>query len=82
MSQGKHQATQALLRMANQIAANMGGYTPEEASSRIAWHLIRFWAPQMRQDLVAAATEATDLSPLAREAIIIMQKEQQAKKTT
>lgn len=78
MSQEKYQATQALLRMANQIAANIGGgHTPEETSSRIAQHLIRFWTPKMRQDLVMAATADADLSPLVREAITIMQTEQQ-----
>lgn len=77
MSQGKHQAIQTLLRMANQIAANVGGDTPEETASRTAQHFIRFWTPKMRQDLATAATDEADLSPLAREAISIMLKKQQ-----
>jgi len=79
MSQEKHKSTATLLRMANQIAANMSAYAPEEASSRIALHLTRFWAPKMRQDLFAAAADAPDLSPLVRNAITIMQEDQHTK---
>ncbi|AFI83648.1 formate dehydrogenase [Methylophaga nitratireducenticrescens] len=55
--------------MINQIAANLSTYESAEAAERIEQHLIRFWTPKMRHDLIDAATDDTNLSPLARDAI-------------
>ncbi|GJQ55514.1 MAG: hypothetical protein HKUEN07_20830 [Rhodocyclaceae bacterium] len=42
-----------LVKMANQIAAGFAATPDEAAASReVAGHLRRFWAPQMRRQLV------------------------------
>lgn len=46
-------APDALVRMANQIAANYG-YLPEaDVEAAVANHLRSFWAPSMRAELIA-----------------------------
>ena len=58
--------TAALVRMANEIAANFRSYSEAEAVAAIASHLRRFWEPRMREELRRAiqAGRAADLSPL------------------
>jgi formate dehydrogenase subunit delta len=47
-----------LVTMANQIGSFFASYPDqEEASSEIASHLQRFWAPQMRRQLLAHVAE-------------------------
>lgn len=75
-----HNPTATLIKMVNQIAANLSAYAPAEASERIAQHLTRFWTPKMRQDLIAAAN-TENLSPLARDAITILQNKQAVQQT-
>lgn len=70
-----------LIKMANQIAANLSAYSPDEASTRIAQHLTRFWAPKMRKQLFVAATDNTDVSPLVQDALQKMQEQQSAQKS-
>ncbi|WP_041354342.1 formate dehydrogenase subunit delta [Methylophaga nitratireducenticrescens] len=69
MSHDSHSQTATLIKMINQIAANLSTYESAEAAERIEQHLIRFWTPKMRHDLIDAATDDTNLSPLARDAI-------------
>ena len=69
MSHDSHSQTATLIKMVNQIAANLSAYEPAEAAERIEQHLVRFWTPKMRHDLIDVATDDTDLSPLARDAI-------------
>jgi hypothetical protein len=45
----------ALIRMANQIAANQRHLPVDEAATRVADHLRLFWAPPMRDELLAHA---------------------------
>jgi formate dehydrogenase subunit delta len=60
----------ALVRMANQIAANQAHRPVDEATATVAEHLRLFWAPSMRRDLVAAVDAGTaDLDPVARAAV-------------
>lgn len=61
---------QALVRMANQIAANFGSLPDEGAAAKTAVHIRRFWEPRMRDGLLALLAEGrTDaLTPVAREA--------------
>jgi len=73
MSHDSHSQTATLIKMVNQIAANLSAYEPAEAAERIEQHLVRFWTPKMRHDLIDAATDDTDLSPLARDAISRLQ---------
>lgn len=73
MSQDSHSQTATLIKMVNQIAANLSAYEPAEAAERIEQHLLRFWTPKMRHDLIDAATDDADLSPLARDAISRLQ---------
>ncbi len=53
-----------LVRMANQIAANIPADSEEDAVKTIAHHLRTFWEPRMRGDLRAAiaAGQADGLS--------------------
>jgi formate dehydrogenase subunit delta len=41
----------SLVRMANQIAANVAHLTAPEAADAVATHLRSFWTPAMRRDL-------------------------------
>ena len=60
--------TEHLIRMANQIAANVPDQT--RAAEQTAAHLRAFWAPVMIADLAAAAREQPDLVvPAVREAL-------------
>ncbi len=43
----------ALIRMANQIAANFSNLPDDQAAAQVANHLAMFWAPPMRADLIA-----------------------------
>lgn len=72
MSHDSHSQTATLIKMVNQIAANLSAYEPAEAAERIEQHLLRFWTPKMRHDLINAATDETDFSPLARDAIELL----------
>ncbi|MFJ5445816.1 formate dehydrogenase subunit delta [Methylobacillus methanolivorans] len=61
-----------LVKMANQIGDFFRSYPdPEQAKKDIASHLQRFWAPQMRQQIVRYIGEHPDtgLSPLVLSAI-------------
>ncbi|AFJ02617.1 NADH-dependent formate dehydrogenase delta subunit FdsD [Methylophaga frappieri] len=73
MSHDTHDQTGILIKMVNQIAANLSAYPHDEAASRIAQHLTKFWAPKMRQDLFAAANNGASLSPVVYDAIAQMQ---------
>lgn len=59
-----------LIRMANQIAANVEHRSEAEATTLIATHLNSFWAPSMRADLLAfAATGGAGLDDLVLHAL-------------
>lgn len=59
-----------LVRMANQIAINQAHLPDDEAVDVVASHLTMFWAPMMRNDLVAAADSGeADLNEVARRAV-------------
>ena len=64
---------EALIRMANQIAANFGALPEDEAAAETADHMRRFWEPRMREGLARriASGQATTLSPVARKAITL-----------
>lgn len=59
-----------LIRMVNQIAANLGGGRDEaSAVAAIRRHLETFWARPMKQRLIAGLErEGSELLPLARQA--------------
>lgn len=46
-------ATEALVRMVNQIADNYAALPPDDAARAVAGHLRSFWAPSMRADLLS-----------------------------
>ena len=55
-----------LVRMVNQIAANVARHPPDQAVAEIAAHLRSFWAPSMRAELVTYLDGGgLDLMPLA-----------------
>lgn len=52
-------------RMANQIAAFFRAYPAEEAIAGVHEHIVAFWSPTMRRDLLARADRDTaGLDPL------------------
>ena len=57
-------ALEALVRMANQIAANNEAEGLDAAAAAVALHLDSFWTPAMKADLVEhASTGASGLAP-------------------
>ena len=62
--------TDTLVRMINQIAANVSYQPADEAATQIATHINAFWAPSMRADLLAfAASGGAGLDDLAAQAL-------------
>jgi formate dehydrogenase subunit delta len=54
-----------LVRMANQIASFFRSYPEEEAVSGVHEHIVAFWSPVMRRDLLARADrDETGIDPL------------------
>lgn len=61
---------QHLIKMVNQISANMHGATDEQAADKVATHLQKFWARGMKaQIIVYADSDGAQLSPVSRQAI-------------
>lgn len=59
-----------LVRMANQIAENLGSQAHDDAVAAVAEHLRAFWTPKMRRQLMdLAAAGGEGLEPLTREAV-------------
>jgi formate dehydrogenase subunit delta len=60
----------ALVRMANQIAANQAHLSDDQAVAAVAKHLKSFWAYSMQRDLLDAVAAGTvDLDPIALRAV-------------
>lgn len=61
-----------LVKMANQIASNIGlGSTEDEAVDKVVNHISLFWAPPMREKICANMKEAAnDLNPVASKALV------------
>ncbi len=74
------EADDKLLRMAEQIAANLGaGSDPQQAAQRTAAHLKRFWTPAMITKLLQLASQdEAALSPATRLAAQALSGEQAA----
>jgi formate dehydrogenase subunit delta len=52
-------------RMANQIAGFFRSYPEDQAIAGIHDHIVSFWSPSMRRDLIVRADTSTDgLDPL------------------
>ena len=65
--------TEALIRMANQIANNFVAYPADVAKDKLATHLARFWEPRMLSDLYAyVEKDGTGIQPIVREAAIAL----------
>jgi formate dehydrogenase subunit delta len=63
-------ALDTLVRMANQIAANVPHDSDAEAAQLVATHLRSFWAPPMRADLLAYVDGGgAGVDPIARAAL-------------
>ncbi|MFI5099726.1 MAG: formate dehydrogenase subunit delta [Actinomycetes bacterium] len=68
---------ESLVRMVNQIAANVAHHSPEEAAELVAAHLRSFWAPPMRADILAyldsgGGAGGAGLDPIAREGLELL----------
>ena len=62
--------TDHLIKMANQIAANLAAQGQEVAIREAAQHIIDFWDPRMKAGIAGADLDR--LSPIARAAIEIV----------
>ncbi len=60
-----------LIKMANQIASNIGvGVSEEDAVDRVVTHISMFWARPMREKVCAnIETSADELNPTATKAL-------------
>jgi formate dehydrogenase subunit delta len=59
-----------LVRMANQIARFFAPYPEADAIEGVRDHLVKFWDPAMRRELLAlAGTPANGLDPIVLRAI-------------
>ncbi|HEY1851872.1 MAG TPA: formate dehydrogenase subunit delta [Candidatus Binataceae bacterium] len=67
-----------LVKMANDIGAFFASSPDHEvAVDSIAQHLKSFWDPRMRNQLIEyAGRDDGDLTPLAREAVLLLQQKQ------
>lgn len=59
--------TAHLIRMANQIAANLAAQGEAVATVETASHIARFWEPRMKAALLA--TDPAELTAIARAAV-------------
>ncbi|NOW45085.1 formate dehydrogenase subunit delta [Novosphingobium sp. SG751A] len=62
--------TDHLIKMANQIAANLAAQGQEAAIRETAQHIIDFWDPRMKAGIAEA--DHTQLSEIARAAVGIV----------
>ncbi|NNM72434.1 formate dehydrogenase subunit delta [Enterovirga aerilata] len=59
-----------LVRMANQIASFFRSYPDEEAAAGVHDHIVAFWSPVMRRDLLAYVdADGSGLDPLVERAM-------------
>lgn len=59
-----------LVRMANQIATFFRSYPEEDAVTGVHEHIVAFWSPVMRRDLLARSERSADgIDPLVVTAI-------------
>lgn len=70
-----------LIKMANQIASNIGiGSTEEDCVKKVVVHITAFWALPMRQKICANMDAfAEDLNPIATKALLAIQEDIAAK---
>lgn len=62
---------EALIRMANQIAAFFAPYTEEEGIQGVADHIASFWEPRMRKQILALPkSDQKGLEPLVQGALL------------
>jgi formate dehydrogenase subunit delta len=64
---------ETLVRMANQIATFFKTQDIERAPAATADHLVKFWEPRMRAEIIALhAAGVTGLDPIAAEAVDLL----------
>tara|TARA_Y100001963_G_scaffold72418_1_gene100674 strand:- start:32 stop:265 length:234 start_codon:yes stop_codon:yes gene_type:complete len=64
------QGLEQLVKMVNQISANMHGATDQQAADKVATHLQKFWARAMKEQIIAYADDGgEDLTPISRKAV-------------
>lgn len=79
MSEGMMSNLERLVYMANQIARNFAAMGHDEAAAATADHLLQFWDPRMKAQIIARAAEAdSGLSETAAEAVALMARDTHA----
>lgn len=70
----QHSQLGSLIKMINQIAANLSHHQSEEqAAKQVAHHLQRFWARSMKEEiLVYYKNDGAQLLPVAQKALAQM----------
>jgi hypothetical protein len=61
-----------LVKMANQIALNLGAGHDSAAPARTAEHISRFWTPAMTRQLIAHWRGGGEVSPLVTAALAML----------
>lgn len=62
-----------LVRMVDQIVANLGHLDDDDVAGAVATHLRQFWTPAMRRELQdAVAAGEVDVDPVARAALALL----------
>jgi formate dehydrogenase subunit delta len=65
--------TERLVTMANEIAAFFAAEDPQNGAESVATHLLRYWNPRMREQIIAyAKTDGYGLVPMAKAAVEIL----------
>ncbi|QFU17365.1 formate dehydrogenase subunit delta [Microvirga thermotolerans] len=66
-------STEKLIRMANQVAEFFRSYPEEQAVAGVRDHLLAFWTPRMRQDVLDHADRGGEgFDPLVAKALAIL----------
>jgi formate dehydrogenase subunit delta len=62
-----------LVKMANQIALNLGAGHDDAAAERTAAHISRFWTPDMRSQLIDYWREGGNVEPVVAACLAMLE---------
>jgi formate dehydrogenase subunit delta len=71
-----------LVKMANQIALNLGAGHDEAAAARTAQHLGRFWTPAMRRQLLEFWHAGGAVTPVVASALAALEEANRDRRQT
>jgi formate dehydrogenase subunit delta len=62
-----------LVKMANQIALNLGAGYDDAAATRTAQHISRFWTPAMRRELIEYWRAGGAVEPVVAASLVALE---------